>query len=116
MLVDVAAVMGTAHLAQRYVEGSFDVGTTNALLLVTGVPVLPAHSWLLFRALVVQHVLRSLVVLKQNRSHLVVANLVRSNHYVGMRQFQSLTSATMEPARLVGFLVEKIILVAMPAS
>lgn len=36
MPVDVAAVMGTVHLVQRYVEGSFAVGTTNALLHVIG--------------------------------------------------------------------------------
>lgn len=76
MPVDVAAVMGTVHLVQRYVEGSFAVGTTNALLHVIGVHVLPAHSWLLFHVPVAQHGLRCLVVLRQDRNHLVAGNCV----------------------------------------
>lgn len=40
MLVSVVAVMGTARLVQRFVIGSFGVGTTNVLLRVTEVLVL----------------------------------------------------------------------------
>lgn len=60
--------------------------------------------------------MRFLVVPKWTKSHLDVLKDVLLLLYVGMHQLASRINAIMEPARLVGYLVQKNTNVAMHAN
>lgn len=113
MLVNVAAVMGIARRAQRFVEGSFDVAIINVLHHATEVLVLPVRWWCIFLVHAEKHNSRFLVGLRRVKSHPDAANHAGYLVYVDINQNAGLTNAIMELAHLVVQFVERNSLVAI---